>query len=139
MICVVDACVLIDHLRGVVAAREVLDRYRERRVSALTVTELERVCMRLYGQGPGYRSEVLDALLTACVIVPVDLRIARTAASLAAATGLPLWDAIVVATARVDGVRLLTRRDRYAVPEAVIAYEAEEPILERMIRSIREA
>jgi predicted nucleic acid-binding protein len=136
VICVVDGCVLLDHLRGVPEARDALERYDELRVSALTVTELERVHERVYGRGPGPRGHALDTLLAACTVRPVDRRIARTAASLAATIGLPLWDAVVLATARVDGLVLLTRHVGYDAPDAVIAYERNEPLFDRLHRSI---
>jgi len=136
VICVVDGCVLLDHLRGVPEASDALARYDERRVSALTVTELDRVHERLYGRGPSPHGHALDTLLAACTVVPVDLRIARTAASLAATIGLPLWDAIVLATARVDGVVLLTRHVGYEAPDAVIAYERNAPLFDRVRRGV---
>ena len=126
MIVVADTCVLIDHLRGVPAASEALGAYQEVRVSALAVAELRAVAAEL-DDGRTQAAAALDDLLDDCVIVAVDEAIAALAAGIAATTGLPLWDAVVLATARRDGLTLLTRHHGYGVDayDARVAYDPE--------------
>ena len=139
MIAVFDGCVLIDHLRGVGAARDALLDVDERRVSALTVAELRLAVdqrdanlTRRPSGGP------LDELLAACTVVPVDVAIAELAGRIASSTGLPLWDATVLATARRDGLRLITRHAGYGVEayDVEVAYDPADavPLLDRIQR-----
>jgi len=124
MIVVADTCVLIDHLRGVPAASLALRAYREVRVSALSVAELRAVAAEL-DDGGTRATAPLDDLLDDCVVVPVDEAIAALAAGIAATTGLPLWDAAVLATARRDGLTLLTRHCGYGADayDVRVAYD----------------
>ena len=127
MIVVADTCVLIDHLRGVSAAADALRAYQEVRVSALSVAELRAVAAEL-DVGRTRAAAALDDLLDDCVVVPVDEAIAALAAGIAATTGLPLWDAVVLATARRDGLTLLTRHLGYGVDayDVRVAYDPND-------------
>lgn len=100
---VVDTNVLIDFLQGKRAAADELERYDAVEVSAISVAEL------LVGSPSEEAARAVDALLAACVFVPVDEPIAREAAFLRRTARVRLPDAIVWATARVRSALLVTR------------------------------
>lgn len=130
MIAVADTSVLVDHLRGVGAAFDALRELHEIRVSALTVAELHQIAAQITEASADGRSAetVVRDLLEGCTVVPVDAELATLAGRIATATGLPSWDAVVLATARRDGVRLLARHVGYGVDaaEVVVPYDPEE-------------
>jgi predicted nucleic acid-binding protein len=102
----------------------------EVRVSALTVAELHQIAAQTREASADGRSAeaVLRELLEGCTVVSVDAELAALAGRIATATGLPSWDTVVLATARRDGVRLLSRHVGYGVDaaEVVVPYDADE-------------
>lgn len=115
MIAVVDRSVLIDHLRGVIQAREVLDRVLAQggrlASSVLTRTEV------LAGVRPGERGAV-EALFGAIDWLPVDDTIADLAGDLAyrflkSHPGVDTVDYVIAATARAVDGQLLTRNIKH--------------------------
>ena len=129
MIAVADTSVLVDHLRGVHEALEALRDLHEIRLSALTVAELHQIAAQVGAESvDGRAAEAkLRALLEGCTVVPVDAELAALGGRIATATGLPSWDAVVLATARRSGVRLLSRHMGYGVDaaEVVVPYDVE--------------
>jgi predicted nucleic acid-binding protein len=101
---VVDTNVLIDFLQGRDEAAREIERYRVVEVSAVSAAELWA------GATTARRERAVDALLAACVVVPVDEAVAREAGWLRRSRGVRLPDALVWATARTRG-HLLVARD----------------------------
>ncbi len=86
------------------ASRE-LARYERHRISRIVWTEV------LSGEPPESRAAV-EEVLEPLDIVEVDRRIAATAADFRHGTRLTLLDALILATARVNGALLVTRNTR---------------------------
>ena len=83
-------------------------------VSAITVLELERGVRRVERKDPaGARPLRLwldeDALSMVSAVIPVDERVARTAAVLHVPDPMPEMDALIAATAIVHDLTLVTR------------------------------
>ena len=104
---VLDTCILIDHLRGRNEARQYLRGFPEPPfVPAVTIAELYA------GLRDGGERAILEALLTASRVVPVDEPIARRGGlyrrQYHRSHGVGLIDALIAATADATGTRLAT-------------------------------
>jgi predicted nucleic acid-binding protein len=107
-----DTCVLIDYLRDREAAVEVIRRLPKRpSVSVVTIAELYA---GVRNEQERDRIEALPALLD---VRDVDLEIARLAGSYRLQYrgnhGVGMPDALIAATARIHGARLVTRNTRH--------------------------
>ncbi len=104
---VLDSDVLIDYLQGVPEAREELARYRQPHFSVISFIELH--C----GARDADESRAVDRLLDSLTRVDLSEEIARRAVELRKALRLKLPDAVVLASAEVEGCILVTsnRRD----------------------------
>jgi predicted nucleic acid-binding protein len=97
-----DTNVLIDHLRGIAAARDELARYQDKAISVITWMEVM----------VGAQAETDQATrrwLDGFALIGVDGRIAERAVSLRKTHRMKLPDAIVWASAQVHAMLLVTR------------------------------
>jgi hypothetical protein len=126
----IDTDVLIDHLRGVAVARDLLLHLLESggppAISAITVAEIEA------GIGESER-ETVEVLLDRLPALALDPEIARTGGRFrreyGASHGVLLPDALIAATAVKHGRTLYTlNRKHYPMPEVelVVPYEKGE-------------
>ena len=102
---VFDTNIVIDWLFDRAPAVAELQRYPRHRISRITWTEV------LAGEPLETRDEVQD-LLTAFELIEIDARIAATAADIRHRTRMKLLDALILATAQVNGAILITRNTR---------------------------
>lgn len=103
---VLDSDVLIDYLQGLPAAREELARYRRPLCSIITFMEL------LAGARSPSEHQAAEALLASLGRVELSETVARRAVELRKSLRLKLPDAIVLASAEVEGCILVTRNTR---------------------------
>ena len=97
-----DTNILIDWLFDQPQAISELGRYRKHRLSRIVWTEL------LAGEPPETRREV-QSLLHAFEVVDVDQRISLAAADIRHRSRMNMFDALILATAQVNGAILVTR------------------------------
>ena len=97
-----DTNILVDWLLDRPQASAELSRYKKHRISRIVWTEL------LAGESPERRRGVQE-LLMPFDIVEMDGRIAQAAADVRHRTRMKLLDALVFATAQVNGAILVTR------------------------------
>ena len=107
-----DTCVLIDYLRDDEAAVQLIRRLaRSPSVSVVTIAELYA------GIRDDREREGIEALLALLDVREVDLEIARLAGGYCLkyrrSHGVAMPDALIAATARVHGARLVTRNSRH--------------------------
>ena len=108
----VDTCVLIDSLRDRPAVIEFWRRVQGRpSVSVVTVAEL-------YAGARNHREESgIERLLASMLVRDIDLTTARLAGRFCRdfrrSHGVEMPDALIAATARVHGARLVTRNVRH--------------------------
>jgi predicted nucleic acid-binding protein len=103
---VLDSDVLIDYLQGLPAAAEELARYRQPHYSVITLMELH-----CGARTPEQRAAV-DILLGTMSRVELTDTVARRAVELRQNLRLKLPDAVVLASAEVEGCILVTRNTR---------------------------
>ena len=103
-----DTNILIDYLRGIPAAREELDRYRQKAISLVTWMEV------LVGASPVTERGTRE-FLNGFELIAIDHGIAEQAVALRKAHRVKLPDAIVWASAQVHGILLVTR-DAKGIP-----------------------
>jgi predicted nucleic acid-binding protein len=100
-----DTNIILDNIKGFDAARHELKLYADRAISIITVVEV------LVGTTPS--TEALErALLGEFDVVPLDSAVAEEAARLIRLHRMKLPDAIIWASARVEGRLLVTRNTR---------------------------
>jgi len=110
VIAVFDTNIVIDALNGVAEADDEYSRYERVLISRVTWMEV------LIG-AEGDDSELRDFLETHFEIIPLDLAVSETAVQLRREHHLRLPDAIIWATARVNGAVLVTRNTKDFKPE----------------------
>ncbi len=103
-----DTNILIDHLRGIEAAREELARYTDKAISLITWMEV------LAGTADTHRPAT-RAFLDGFTLIGIDPRVAERAVALRQVQRIKLPDAIVWASAQVHA-RLLVTRDTKGFP-----------------------
>ncbi len=103
---VVDSDVLIDYLQGIPAAREELARYQRPLYSIISFMEL------LAGARTDAERQAAEALLGSLGRVELTEIVARRAVELRQALRLKLPDAIVLASAEIEGCILVTRNTK---------------------------
>ena len=100
-----DTNIILDHIKGIDAARVELTRYDERAISIVTVIEV------LVGATPA--SEAAERLLLAqFTVVPLADDVAEETAALRRLHRMKLPDAIIWASARRTGRLLVTRNTK---------------------------
>ena len=100
-----DTNIVIDWLFDREQAISEMTRYRGHRISRITWTEL------LAGE-PLHQRPHLQQLLARFEVVEIDARIAAAAADLRHRTRMKLLDALIFATAQVNGAILITRNTK---------------------------
>jgi hypothetical protein len=100
-----DTCILIDYLRGIPQARAECDRRADRAISIITWMEV------MAGSTAANRDDTRSFLLN-FVSLPLTPEVAESAVAIRIAKKLKLPDAIIQATAEVDGRVLITRNTR---------------------------
>ena len=106
MMAVFDTNLLIDFLNGVEKARTTLLEYEEPAISRVTWMEV------LAGAIDSPREDIVRAFLAGFRLVEIDGHVAEEAIRLRAKRRLRLPDAIILATARINGCLLLTRNTK---------------------------
>lgn len=101
-----DTNILIDQLRGIQAASDELDRYNEVAVSRIVWIEF------LVGAKTPELEIRIKRLLDRFALLEIDTSVAKEAILIRQRTRLKLPDAIILATARVHGLLLVTRNSR---------------------------
>ncbi len=97
-----DTNVLIDHLRGIPAARDELARYQDKAISVISWMEV------LVGASPA-TAQATRRWLDSFTLIGVDGPVAERAVALRKAHRVKLPDAIVWASAQVHAMLLVTR------------------------------
>lgn len=103
-----DTNILIDHLRGIDAARDELARYTDKAISLITWMEV------LAGTTDTHRPAT-RAFLDGFTLIGIDPSVAERAVALRQVQRIKLPDAIVWASAQVHA-RLLVTRDTKGFP-----------------------
>ena len=101
-----DTNILIDYLNGIDAARDEIERTRERCISIITWMEL------LAGAQDDAEEDVIDMFLREFRVVDLTRRIAREAMQLRRAHGMRLPDAMIWASAKAESALLVTRNTK---------------------------
>ncbi|MDH7973041.1 type II toxin-antitoxin system VapC family toxin [Sphingomonas sp. AR_OL41] len=102
---VFDTNILIDWLRMRPEASLELSRYARHRISRITWTEI------LAGEPLETRDHV-RMLIAPFDVIELDGRIAQTAADIRCRTHMKMLDAMILATAQINGAILVTRNTR---------------------------
>lgn len=100
-----DTVILIDYLRGVTPARSECDRHSDRAISIITWMEV------LAGATAASEADARTLLLN-FQLLPLTPEVAERAAAIRKASGIKLPDAIIQATAEIEGRILVTRNTR---------------------------
>jgi predicted nucleic acid-binding protein len=103
---VFDTCILVDYLRGIEAARAVIDACEERPAISI-VTRIE-----LLVGAPESAERATHALLTRFILLPLDDTTANRTILIRRDRRLKLPDAIILATAEISGRLLITRDEK---------------------------
>jgi predicted nucleic acid-binding protein len=103
---VIDSDVLIDYLQGIPAAKAELARYRRPHCSIISFMEL------LAGARNDAERQAAEALLATLTRLELTESVARRAVELRQSLRLKLPDAIVLASADVEGCILVTRNTK---------------------------
>lgn len=99
---VFDTNIIIDWLNDREQATVELERYPRHRISRISWIEI------LAGE-PLQTRDVVQSLIAPFEIIELDARIASSAAEIRRTTTMKLLDAIILATAQVNGAILVTR------------------------------
>jgi predicted nucleic acid-binding protein len=100
-----DTNILIDYLNGIEQAKAELDRYSDKAISLITWMEV------MAGATPETES-VTRGFLSGFISLPIDERVSDVAVALRKQHKIKLPDAIVWATAQVNGRILVTRNTK---------------------------
>lgn len=100
-----DTCILIDYLRGVLAARAECDRHEDRAISIVSWMEV------MAGSTEANEGDA-RLFLDNFAILPVTMEVAERAFAIRRERRIKLPDAIIQATAENDGRVLITRKVR---------------------------
>jgi len=103
---VIDTNILVDFLQTSKEAASELGRYERLFVSRITWIEF------LVGTRDAEDKSVREALLSNCTLLEIDRAVATEAISIRQNSRLKLPDAIILATARVHGLLLVTRNSK---------------------------
>jgi predicted nucleic acid-binding protein len=115
-----DTCILVDHLRGHAAATRLLAK--ERRAAISTITWMEVMA----GAIDEEEGLTLRAFLDGFELLAIDAAVAEEAVLVRRARRLKLPNAVILATARVHRLDLVTRNTkdfRKRDPGIVVPYE----------------
>ncbi len=102
----VDTNILIDYLNGISKAEEELKKYESLSISLITWMEV------LVGAKNEKEEEILKNFLIRFTVVPITQEVAERGVALRRAGKLRLPDAIIWATAQMEGLLFVTRNIR---------------------------
>jgi predicted nucleic acid-binding protein len=100
-----DTNIVVDWLKRRPQARTELSRYARHRISRIVWAEV------LAGE-PTERRGVIQQLIAPFEVVEIDARIAAAAAEVRHRSRMKLLDALILATAQVNGAILITRNTK---------------------------
>jgi hypothetical protein len=101
-----DSTIVIDHLNGVAEATAL---FRDRPAPTISiVTWIEAAA----GLGAGADAATGRAFLSTLKVIPLSQRVAEEAVNIRRTTRLKLPDSVILASARVEGLVLLTRNTK---------------------------
>lgn len=100
-----DTNILIDWLKDRPSAAAELSRYKRHRISRIVWTEI------LAGEALE-RRDTIQKLIAPFDVVEIDARIAGAAADIRHRTRMKFLDALILATAQVNGAILITRNTK---------------------------
>jgi predicted nucleic acid-binding protein len=102
---VLDTNILIDFLKAVPQAKTEINRYPSRMISIVTWMEV------MAGSTSSTEAHT-RRVLAAFICLPITQDIAERAATLRRSTRLKLPDAVILATAQIEGALLVTRNSK---------------------------
>ena len=105
-----DSNILIDYLNGINAAKDELARYESRSISLIT-------WMEVLAEAPEAAELETRGFLDQFKLVGIDAKIAQRAVELRRVKRMKLPDAIILASAQILGLLLVTRNTRDFDPE----------------------
>jgi predicted nucleic acid-binding protein len=108
---VFDTNILIDYLNGIEAAKQELDRYATRLISIITFIEV------MAGAGEPAEERAVRGFLGAYQVIDLSAEIARETIALRKSHRLKIPDAVVYATARIQGCNLVSRNMKDFKPD----------------------
>lgn len=108
---VFDTNILIDYLNGIDAAKGELARYRSPQISIITFVEV------LVGARDPEEEKMMRGFLNSFEVLELSAAVAAEAVAIRRELRLKIPDAIVYATARVQGCLLVSRNSRDLKPE----------------------
>lgn len=97
-----DTNIIIDWLNGREQATVELERYKRHRISRISWIEV------LAGE-PLATRDVIQSLIAPFEVIELDARISSAAAEIRHNSGMKLLDAMILATAQINGAILVTR------------------------------
>jgi len=100
-----DTNILVDYLNGIEQAKEELDRYSDKAISLITWMEV------MVGATPETEA-IMRGFLHGFINLPIDEQVGNVAVMLRKKHKIKLPDAIVWATAQVNGRILVTRNTK---------------------------
>jgi predicted nucleic acid-binding protein len=100
-----DTNILVDCLKGIEAARQEIDNHTNRAISIITWIEV------MVGATAG-RESASRALLSTFLVHPISQRVADEAVVIRRENRIKLPDAIILATARIEGRVLISRNTK---------------------------
>lgn len=103
---IIDSDVLIDYLQGLDKAKQELDRYSKREISIISWMEI------MTGADTPQEEKDSREFLSTFTIHPLSVEIASEAVEIRKRFRIRLPDAIVWATARINGCLLVTRNTK---------------------------
>ncbi len=106
-----DSNIVIDYLNGIVAAKDELGRYESRAISVITWMEV------LAGAPPAADLDT-RSFLDQFKLLGIDAKISQRAVELRRSKRMKLPDAIILASAQVHGLLLVTRNARDFDPDS---------------------
>ena len=107
-----DSNILIDYLKGVEAARDLINSEQEKAISLITWMEV------LVGTRTDEEFQIVEAWMGRFQIAEIDSKVARRAVYLRREYSLRLPDAIIWASAQMRHSILVTRNTRDFPPDA---------------------
>jgi predicted nucleic acid-binding protein len=110
-----DTVILIDYLRGIVLARSECDRHADRAISIITWMEV------LAGATAANEADARTLLLN-FQLLPLTPEFAERAVAIRKSNRIKLPDAIIKATAEIEGRILITRNTRDFQPGTAGVY-----------------
>ena len=103
---IIDSDILIDYLQGLEQAKSELSKYKKREISIISWMEV------MAGAEDKVEEAACSEFLATFTIHNIDIQVAQEAVELRKAHKIRLPDAIIWATARVNGYIIVTRNSK---------------------------